>query len=67
MCDLHVVALHYTATPSNTASFDDAPPIGAHIDGFAFRLYEGGLTLTPSSHLAPPPWTSSPIRTCWPG
>jgi hypothetical protein len=50
MRDPHVVALHYTATPSNKASFDNAPPLEAHIDGFALRLHEGKLTLTPSSH-----------------
>ena len=48
--DPHVASLTYAATPSDTASFEMAPPIEASFDGIHLRLEHGQLRIEPNIH-----------------
>ena len=50
MRDPHVVSLTYTATPSESASFDKAPPIEGKLDQLRYYLSEGRLRAEPINH-----------------
>ena len=50
MNDPHVASLTYAASPSDTASFENAPPIEGTTDGINYRLNHGQLRIEPNIH-----------------
>jgi len=50
MRDPHVASLTYLATPSETVSFDNAPPLEGRIGSFGFLLADGKLKIEPNMH-----------------
>jgi len=50
MRDPHVVSLTYLATPSESVSFDQAPPIEGTIEDIRYILRDGKLHIEPTDH-----------------
>jgi hypothetical protein len=50
MRDPHVASLTYLAIPSETASFDQVPPLEGTIGGSKFFLGDGKLRIEPTIH-----------------
>jgi hypothetical protein len=52
MRDPHVVTLSYIASPSESASFDQAPPLEGTIEDIRFLLHHGQLRIEPIIHFS---------------
>jgi hypothetical protein len=50
MRDPHVISLTYLAVPSDTVSFDSAPPLAGRVGPFTILLADGKLKIEPDIH-----------------